>query len=163
MEQKEFEAKLDTINFLLEEVKPLKEEILQHTKTAPELCKNILENLQTRDNLFIKYLKDVSQFDYTNDYTTPSDLFPGIRTASQMRDPEELQRKTEEMKEDAIKITAIANNVSSGGFAAINSLKKYLSALSELMIQENQIYDQCMDLLNKMNSIYEVGQIASAT
>lgn len=163
MEQKEFEAKLNTINFLIEEAKPLKQELAQYIKTAPELCKNILENLQTRDSLFVKYLKDVSQFDYTNDYTTPSDLFPGIRTAAQMRNPEELQKKTEEMKSDAIKITAIANNVSSGGITAINSLKKYLSSLSELMIQENQIYDQCMDLLNKMNSIYEVGQIASAT
>lgn len=163
MEQKEFEEKLGAINFLLEEAKPLKEEIIQHIKTAPDLCKRILENLQTRDDLFIKYLKDVSQFDYTNEYMTPSDLFPGIRTAAQMRDPEELQKKTEEMKSDAVKITAIANNVNTGGFAAANSLKKCLAALSELMIQENQIYDQCMDLLNGMNSIYEVGQIASAT
>lgn len=163
MEQKEFEEKLNAINLLLKEAKPLKEEILHHIETAPDLCRDILKNLQTRDDLFVKYLKDVSQFDYTSEYMTPSDLFPGIRTASQMRDPEELQKKTEEMKSDASKITSIANGVNTGGFSAANSLKKCLAALSELMIQENQIYDQCMDLLNGMNSIYEVGQIASAT
>lgn len=163
MEQKEFDEKLSAINFLLEEAKPLKQEIQQHLKTAPGLCESILKNLQDRDDLFVKYLEDVSQFDYTNEYMTPSDLFPGIRTAAQMRDPEELQRKTEEMKSDAIKITTLANNVNTGGFTAANSLKKCLAALSELMIQENQIYDQCMELLNGMNSIYEVGQIASAT
>lgn len=163
MEQKEFNEKLGAINFLLLEAKPYKDDTVRQLKALPEAIKAILNNVQERDALFVKYLNDVSSFDYSDTFTTPSDVFPGIRTAAKMRDPEELQKKTEDMKETANKITTLAMNTETGATNAINALKRCLSSLSEYMIQENQIYDRCMELLNEMNSIYEIGQIASAT
>ena len=163
MEQKEFNEKLDAINFLISEAQPYREDTIKQLKMLPEAIKAILNNVQQRDSLFIKYLSDVSSFDYADTFTTPSDVFPGIRTAAKMADPEELQKKTEDMKDTANKVTLLAMNTETGATNATNALKRCLSALSEYMIQENQIYDRCMKLLNEMNSIYEIGQIASAT
>lgn len=163
MKKDEFDERLRNINLLLSEASKLRKEVAYYIKDIPELGGDFLKIISTRDNLFINYLKAVSEFDYSDNLTVPSDLFPGVRTAAQMADPEELQTKADNMRKAANRVASLANSVNTNSTNTINSVKKCLTAMSELMIQENQIYNFCMDLLKDMNSIYEIGALASST
>lgn len=163
MEQKEFEERMSSIQTLGAQAAPLREEIKRSKDSLINGITNLVSLIEARDKGFNDYLNMLKDFNYSDAITTPTDLFPGIRAISDMVDPEELNQKTQIMKDTAISIESKNKNIDALSTHVIQDLKKTLSNLVELTIEENQIYDLCLDLLKDMDSIYDIGQIARAT
>lgn len=122
--------------------------------------KTIVENISRRNTLLKEYMDDVHSFESGNSLTKPSDIFLGIRTAAEMSDPEELRTKTDKMKQDAAEIERLQASIESNQSMIIDSFKTVFSALREYLIQSSNIYDMSKDLLDKLDSIYDIAQIA---
>lgn len=120
----------------------------------------IVENIGKRNALLKEYVDDVHSFESSNSLTKPSDIFLGIRTAAEMSDPEELRTKTDKMKQDAAEIERLQASIESNQSMIIDSFKTVFSALREYLIQSSNIYDMSKDLLDKLDSIYDIAHIA---
>ena len=90
-------------------------------------------------------------------------MFPGIRTISDTVDLEELNTKTQRMKELAGNINKETDQINSLQDLTLTSLKKAISNLSDLIIQETQINDMNMDIVKDLDSIYDIGYLKKAT
>ena len=120
----------------------------------------IVDNIDKRNNLLREYTDDVHSFESSNNLTKPSDIFLGVRTAAEMADPEELKNKTDKMKSDAAEIERLQSSIETNQAMIISSFKTVFAALREYLIQSNNIYDMSKDLLDKLDSIYDIAQIA---
>ena len=116
----------------------------------------IVDNIDKRNNLLREYTDDVHSFESSNNLTKPSDIFLGVRTAAEMADPEELKN----MKSDAAEIERLQSSIETNQAMIISSFKTVFAALREYLIQSNNIYDMSKDLLDKLDSIYDIAQIA---
>ena len=163
MEQNEFLQRLALIEDLINEANKLKIDMENIGNKVPSQLGSLLPNLAERDNLFIQYLNLLQDFQFSDKLTTPSDLFPGIRTASDMADPTQLNQKANEMKSFAGKINSLQKKSSILHDTILTSLKRCIAELCEYIQQENQIYDLALELLNDADSIYDVGQFAKNT
>lgn len=159
----EFNAQINTIKSIDAQSVTLRKELSSRNKELSENVNAFISKVEKRDTSMSQYMDLLKEFSFADNLTSPSDLFPGIRTTAEMADPEELKSKTNQMK-------TLANDVSSNNKeidvmvnAMIVALKKQLSTLIELSKIENQVYDLNMDLLNDMNSVYDIGQLASNT
>ena len=76
---------------------------------------------------------------------------------------EELNTKTQRMKELAGNINSKTDQIDSLQNMAVLSLKKAISNLSDLIIQETQINDMNMDIVKDLDSIYDIGYLKRAT
>ena len=159
MEKREFDQHYSLINQLREEANKYRNEFKNQLESLNKNASDALKNLEIRDVNFLQYLKDVSDFNYSDKFTTPADLFPGIRTTSQMIDPEELESKVTAMKNAATDIDN-ANKVSLLQTKQVMSnIRQALAAFSEYMIRSNQIYDIEVELLEDMDSIYDISDL----
>lgn len=159
MEKKEFDQRLSLIQSLRVEANKFRDEYKSRLNSLVNNSNDSLKTLETRDTAFIKYLQDVSDFNYSDKFTSPSDLFPGIRTASQMVDPEELKIKTDNMKEEAAALDG-ANKVAGLQVKlTMSDLRQALTAFSEYMTRANQIYDMELELLEDLDSIYDISDL----
>lgn len=163
MNDVEFNAQINTIKAIDAQSAILRKELVSRNKELSENVNAFVSKVEKRDTSMSQYMDLLKEFSFSDNLTSPSDLFPGIRTTSEMADPEELKSKTNQMK-------TLANDVSSNNKeidvmvnAMIVALKKQLSTLIELSKIENQVYDLNMDLLSDMNSVYDIGQLASNT
>lgn len=163
MEEKEFNQRLSLSDALLTQVTPLRQEALSIINSLSSDITNYIQIVTSRDTKFKEYLNYLKDFNYSDEVTTPSDLFPGIRTVADTVDPEELNKKTETMKSLATSIEESNKQVELLGPHTLQSMRKLFSVLSEVLIEENQIYDADLDILQDLDSIYDIGQIAKAT
>lgn len=163
MEEKEFDSKKSSIDSLVSQASPLRQEIITTMTSVSKDINVLVNNFKSRDDMFSRYLDSLKDFNYSDSYTTPTDLFPGIRTISDTIDPEELNKRTEEMKTLASSIEEKNKQIQATASHDVQALKKVLSVLTELIIEENQIYDMNLDILQDLDSIYDIGQIARAT
>lgn len=124
---------------------------------------NIVGNISKRNDLLREYMDDVHSFESSNSLTKPSDIFLGIRTAAEMSDPEELRARTDKMKRDAAEIERLQASIESNQSMIIDSFRTVFAALREYLIQNNNIYDMSKDLLDKLDSIYDIAHIAKNT
>lgn len=163
MEQKEFEQRVELITDLINDANALKKDIANAAaKVEPEV-NELLPSITERNESFLKYLGLLKDFSFSDKLTTPSDLFPGIRTAAETADPEELNKKAEEMKTYAGQINVLQKKASLLNGTITQDLKRCLGLLAEYILQEDQIYDLSVELLQDADSIYDVGQIAKNT
>lgn len=164
MEEKEFNQRQATINELVKNTAPLKanlkKEISQYLLSSLD---TIIKMSSERDEAFIKYMNLLKEFNFTNEITTPSDIFPGIKTISDDYSPEDLNKKTQEMKDYADTINTLSKNLDILTTNALTALRNAIKNLADLSIEENQIYDYCLDTIQDLDSIYDIGQIARAT
>lgn len=164
MEEKEFKQKQEAIKELVNNTTPLKanlrKEISQYLISSLD---TILKMVSERDDAFIKYMDLLHEFNFTNEITTPNDVFPGIKTISEDYSPEELNKKTQEMKDYANTINTMSKNIDILTTNALSSLRNAIKNLADLSIEENQIYDYCLDTIQDLDSVYDIGQIARAT
>lgn len=156
MEKYEFDQQVALINSIRAEALKYRNEFINQLNSLASNSKESLDTLEERDEKFMKYLEDLDDFSYSDKYTSPSDLFPGIRTVSDMADPEETRKKTEEMKiisgeiDNANKVAALQVKQTS------SCLRQALDAFSEYITRANQIYDLELQLLEDMDSIYDI-------
>lgn len=163
MEEKEFNQRMGLSDALLAQVTPLRQESLTIINSLSADITKYIQIVTSRDEKFKEYLNYLKDFNYSDEVTTPSDLFPGIRTVADTVDPEELNKKTETMKALATEIEESNKQVELLGPHTLQSMRKLFSVLSEVLIEENQIYDADIDILQDLDSIYDIGQIARAT
>ena len=163
MEKREFDQRYSLIEQMRVEANKYRDEFKSQVESLYNNAQSALKTLDTRDNEFFKYLKDVSDFSYSDKFTSPVDLFPGIRTASQMIDPEELSQKTSNMKAAASDIDN-ANDLSLlQAKQVMSNMRQALAAFSEYMTRTNQIYDLELELLQDMDSIYDISDLKKSS
>jgi len=163
MNDTEFTTQLNTIKMITSQSEVMKKELTARNKEMYDNVNALIQKLSSRNNDLYEYMELLKEFSFADNLTSPSDLFPGIRTVSDMADPDELVKKTNKMK-------ALADQVSSNNREAdviinnlITGIKKQLSTLIEISKLESQSYDLSMDLLSDLNSVYDIGQLASNT
>lgn len=163
MEKREFDQQMSLINSMRTEAFKYRDEFINQINSLNKNAGDLLETLKNRDENFIKYLNDLNDFSYSDKFTSPSDLFPGIRTVSDMANPEETKAKAEEMKLLSGEIDN-SNKVSSLQIKQTSSnLRQALDAFSEYVNRTNQIYDIELELLEKMDSIYDISNLKKST
>lgn len=163
MEKREFDQQMSLINSMRTEAFKYRDEFINQINGLNKNAGDLLETLKNRDENFIKYLNDLNDFSYSDKFTSPSDLFPGIRTVSDMANPEETKAKAEEMKLLSGEIDN-SNKVSSLQIKqASSNLRQALDAFSEYVNRTNQIYDIELELLEKMDSIYDISNLKKST
>lgn len=163
MDKNEFNKRISLIDSLRVEANKYKDEFISQLNNLNNNASDSLKTLGIRDEKFYKYLINVSEFNYSDKLTNPSDIFPGIRTLSQMIDPEELTTKANEMK-DAVSDIDNANSISLlQTKQVVSNLRQALSAFSEYMNRTNQIYDLELELLDDLDSIYDVSDLKKST
>lgn len=163
MEEKEFNERMGLADALLTQVTPMRQESLNIIKSLTSDINKYMQIVSTRDTKFKEYLNYLKDFNYSDEVTTPSDLFPGIRTVADTVDPDELNQKTETMKELARVVEEYNKQAELLGPHTLQSMRKLFGLLSEVLIEENQIYDASIDILQDLDSIYDIGQIARST
>lgn len=159
MQENEFNQRLLLINDIIKQAASLREDILNKNKILPLNMDSLVKSLNTRDNSFKDYLKYIKEFNFTED-SSPVDIFPGIRTALDSVDPEELEQKTTIMKNQAQEIENQSKRISSLKESVMGSYKRLISTLIEYLKLEDQIYELQLDLLKDLDSPYDIGQIA---
>lgn len=161
MEEKEFNSRLSLIQNLVKASDDLELDINTIKARLDKSLANVLKNNKERDSKFLQYMQKQKELGFSDNLTSPSDLFPGIKTAIEMADPEKLSKDAEELKQLAYDIENISKIVNQENTEAINSLKRCLTQISEYIIQKNQVYDLCLELLQDSDSIYDIGDLAS--
>ena len=163
MNEKEFTGRLSTIQHLIKASEELEASIKAIISIIASSGNRVLTLSKERDDKFIQYLEKQKELGFSDNLITPSDLFPGIQTAMDMANPEKLLQDTEMLKQAAADITNIVNEVNAENKTVISSLKNCINQISEYIIQKNEIYDLCIELLKDSDSIYDVGHLASNT
>lgn len=162
MEKREFDQRMSLINSMRAEASKYKNEFINQINGLNTNAKEVLETLENRDEDFIKYLNDLNDFSFSDKYTSPSDLFPGIRTVSDMADPEETRAKAEEMKNISGAIDNYNKIATLQSKQTSSNLRQALDAFSEYVTRTNQIYDIELELLEDMDSIYDISDLKKA-
>lgn len=162
MEKREFDQRMSLINSMRAEASKYKNEFINQINGLNTNAKEVLETLENRDEDFIKYLNDLNDFSFSDKYTSPSDLFPGIRTVSDMTDPEETRAKAEEMKNISGDIDNYNKIATLQSKQTSSNLRQALDAFSEYVTRTNQIYDIELELLEDMDSIYDISDLKKA-
>ncbi len=161
MDEKEFTTRLNSIQSLINTSNELENSIKLASNRVKTTIETSLKLNRERDDKFLEYLNLQKEYGFSNSLSTPSDLFPGIQTAMDMADPEKLIQTAEKMKQLAYEVTNSYRDSTREVNSAITSLKSCLNQLTEYMIQKNQVYDMCMELLQDADSIYDAGNLAS--
>lgn len=163
MNDSEFTTQLNTIKMISAQADTAQKELSSRNEEMYKNASALVSKLAQRDKSLYEYMDLLKEFSFSDNLTSPSDLFPGIRTVSDMADPEELLSKTNKMKTLADEVSGNNKEVDVIINTLIISYKKQLSTLIELSKLENQSYDLSMDLLKDLNSVYDIGQLASNT
>lgn len=127
-----------------------------------ESVKTLLALMKERDEKFAEYIEVLKDFTYGDKLTSPSDLFPGIRTVSDTVDPEELGKKAQILKDNATDISNKNKEIENLSNSIISNITKGYNSIKQLTAEENQVNDLYMDLLKDLDSIYDIGRIARA-
>lgn len=164
MEEKDFNKSLESIEFIKSQVNTsfveVKAFINENTVKSVE---SLLNLYKLRENNFKDYLSLLKEFNYSDNLLTTTDMFPGIRTISDTVNLEELNSKSQEMKRLAEDINTESEQINSLQDLVVTQLKKAISNLTDLIIQESQINDMNMDLVKDLDSIYDIGYFKKAT
>lgn len=164
MEEKDFNKNIESIEFLKSQVtasfSEVKASINENTIKSVE---SLLNLYKLREKNFKEYLDLLREFNYSDNLLTTTDMFPGIRTISDTVDLEELNSKSQKMKGLAEDINNESEQINSLQDIVITQLKKAISNLSDLIIQESQINDMNMDLVKDLDSIYDIGYLKKST
>ena len=160
MEEKDFNKNIESIEFLKSQVtasfSEVKASINENTEKSVE---SLLNLYKLREKNFKEYLDLLREFNYSDNLLTATDMFPGIRTISDTVDLEELNSKSQKMKGLAEDINNESEQINSLQDIVITQLKKAISNLADLIIQESQINDMNMDLVKDLDSIYDIGYL----
>ena len=164
MEEKDFNKNIESIEFLKSQVtasfSEVKASINENTVKSVE---SLLNLYKLREKNFKEYLDLLREFNYSDNLLTATDMFPGIRTISDTVDLEELNSKSQKMKGLAEDINNESEQINSLQVIVITQLKKAISNLADLIIQESQINDMNMDLIKDLDSIYDIGYLKKST
>lgn len=164
MEEKEFNKNIESIDFLKSQINTNFTEVRASINgDTLKSVESLLNLYKSREENFKEYLELLKEFNFSDKLLTATDMFPGIRTISDTVDLEELNSKSQKMKELAKDINIESDQINSLQNTVINQLKKAISNLTDLIIQESQINDMNMDLVKDLDSIYDIGYLKKAT
>lgn len=159
MEKREFDNSLKIINDEIKIAKKLNDEITSKLESSMSDIKEYLTSMDSRDSSLINYINSLEEFNFSDVMSVPLDLFPGIRTAKDMSDPEELKKKADTMKNYAYEVESVVKKNDSLSNSVSLAMTSLFKMIKEYSIKENQIYELCVELLHKLNSIYDISNI----
>lgn len=160
MNKKEFDARQSLINNMRDQAIRYKEILDNEICTTSKELGDVARLLKIREESLRKYINFLKDFSYDDSLTVPSDLFPGIRTASQSADPEDLRLKSEEMKQLAFEVNSSADLFEGESKSTLKRLRNLLDSYVECIKKYNQLYELEIELIKDMDSVYDVGLIA---
>ena len=164
MEEKDFNKSLESIEFIKSQVNTSFVEVIAFiNENTVKSVESLLNLYKLREKNFKDYLSLLKEFNYSDNLLTTTDMFPGIRTISDTVNLEELNSKSQEMKRLAEDINIKSEQINSLQDLVVTQLKKAISNLTDLIIQESQINDMNMDLVKDLDSIYDIGYFKKAT
>lgn len=164
MNQTELTDKLNIVNVMNKQASSLRRDLSQlMDSTFFESVRTLIKNYELRDSKFLEYIKLLEELSFSDEITTPGDIFPGIRTIADSINIEDLNAKVSKLKDISETINSRNSEIESLEDFTINSLKKAIREISEIAIQERKLYDECLDITKKLDSIYDIGEIKSAT
>ena len=163
MTKLEYDEKYKLIKALRASSTDLRNELAQKIKTIPLSCGQFLDSIKSREQAFDAYTTLLSEFQFNEDELAPLNQFPGITVSKSIQNPEELQAKGEKMKKAAFEVKNEAKKTEAFKQHGIQDLKRTLNALVELAIQVDQIYELELELLQDLDSVYDIGDLKSAT
>ena len=159
MEKREFDNSLKIINDEIKIAKKLNNEITSKLESSMSDIKEYLTSMDSRDSSLINYINSLEEFNFSDVMSVPLALFPGIRTAKDMSDPEELKKKADTMKNYAYEVESVVKKNDSLSNSVSLAMTSLFKMIKEYSIKENQIYELCVELLHKLNSIYDISNI----
>lgn len=161
MNENELKDRISLIDIAEKQAVVIRNEISNLFNTAFVESINTLINLMTdRDREFKEYVEILKDFSFNDKLTSPSDLFPGIRTVSDTVDIEELKNKSQKLKDNA---TSVANKnleIENLSGSIIANVTKVLAAVKQLSNEENNVNEMYLMLLKDLDSVYDIGRIA---
>lgn len=163
MTKLEYDAKYKLIRDLRNSSVSLKNEINQKLKTLPAIGVSFLESAKGRDKAFDNYTNLLSEFQFAEDELAPLTQFPGIAVSKSVQNPQELERKTEMMKQAAFEVKNDAKKTEAYKQHIIQDLKRLINAVIEYSLQMDQIYELELELLQDLDSVYDIGELKSAS
>lgn len=163
MDKKEFDTRISLISSLQKEAESIMTEFNSEVKYISEYGASFSTNVNNKIKMFTDYLSYINEFSFSDNLTTPSDLFPGIRTVSEMANPDEVKQKADKMKEISINIENTNKLVDTQARTLNTSFKRCYELFTSYYNISSQIYDLQLKLLEDMDSIYDIGAIARNT
>ena len=164
MEEKEFHQRMESVGNLMRSTSNLKAGLRKDSgQYLVQNLSSILEMIDKRDKALARYMELLSEFSFSDEITSPSSIFPGIRTISEEYPAEELAKKTSEMQDCSSTIDILSRDISILTESTLNTLKSMIKNLSDLSIEESQIYDYCIESIRDMDSVYDIGYLKKTT
>ena len=161
MEEKEFKDRMFFIDAAEKQATVTRNELSNlFNAYFLESINTLIALMSERDNEFKEYSEILRDFSFNDKLTSPVDLFPGIRTVSDTVDLEDLNNKSQTLKNNATSISNKNLEIESLSDSIIANVTKALSALKQLSIEESNVYDLYLNLLKDLDSIYDIGRIA---
>lgn len=160
MDKKDYTQKINLINSLRSVSENQAKSIKSKIDSLPTDVKGTVDNFLKRSGEFVQYLDYIKDFSFGGEEGINSDLFPGIKTTLANIDPQELEQKSEAMKNYSRNITAYNKKADFLREQSYRTIKSLFKELVEFIESEEEIYETELDLLKDMDSPYDVGQIA---
>lgn len=163
MDKTEYTKRYEIIKNAMDSTLTDSNNIISISNALPDQISNLIKSIQFKNKNYLQYTKNLSDMNYNDTLTTSSDLFPGIRTASQSADPEELAKKATEMSSQASNIKLTNQSIEISKETTLKNIKNLLKLLTEFVIVDNQIEDWINDLLKDLDNIYDIGALTRNT
>ena len=160
LSSEEYKDRVQVINSFINDTENYKKSVMDFSKDISAKCQNVIAKIDQRNSSLAEYMQAMNEFETSDKLTSPSDLFPGIRTAAETSDPEVLKQKADNMKALSTKAFNLNEDLKKSLVGTFQDLQKLFKVYQEYSIRENQIYDMWMELAKDMNSIYDIGLLA---
>lgn len=151
---------LQAINQQVKRKNQVAQSIMNHliNSVIPSL-KDHIKAQSSLEQSFTKYLQLLSK--YQDGRTlTPLDAFPGIRTTDTLYNSDEMTKDTTKMKELAGVVNDAAVIIENTESHIMNDLKRALELAQDYLGTSAAIDEAFYDVLEKLDSVYDVGMLA---
>ena len=151
------------ISFIKKQIAHRREMIGLLTKFVTTLLKEDLEGQvaaqQVIENGYIRYAEMLGKYQGNNSLS-PLDVFPGIHTTSSLYDSEDMQKDTKEMTALANQIKQALTTIQKDEDFLVSDAKELVRNLTPYLKSSSDIRDALQELLEQLDSVYDVGMLA---
>jgi hypothetical protein len=118
-----------------------------------------LESQQTIENGYIRYIELLGKYQGSNS-VAPLDVFPGIHATSALYNSEDMQKDTQEMTALANQIKHALTTIKKDEDFLISDIKEVTRIVSPYLKASADIRDALAELIEELDSVYDVGMLA---
>lgn len=159
--QEEYQKRITRLENKISELGTIQSNIQNTYKDLlPRLSWELASSISSKAKNFGGYLKNLASLGYGDNLVTPADLFPGIRTASAMVDPEKLNQLSDEMARQGSAIKEEERVISSDASSLLTMLRSLYDQTQSFLKMYNIIDKEYYSLLEDMDSIHDIAHLS---